>query len=519
MRGALRPRRLASATPLSGASAAGTYTVEAAFAGSTDYTAASSSPAHFTITPASPSQLAFTVAPVSGIAGFNLNSPGGVQVSVEDKSGNIVTSDNSTITISIATGPAGGTFTTGSITSVQAKSGVANFTSLAMNLSGSYTLKATDGLLTAVTATVVIQPNAGLLLLDPTGQSLNVSGNGIVNVTNYGAIVVDSSNTTAASASGNASVTAGEINVKGKVSTSGNAAFHGVVNTGAAAIADPLANLSAPAQPAAKFTAVNYSGTIQPGTYVGGITVSGNNTLTLQSGIYYLTGGGLTISGNAQLTGTGVMLYVTGLTGSATSINVSGNAIVTLTPPTSGTYQGIVVFQDRTSSASITVSGNGALNTTGTWYAPKATATLSGNEQDENPANTSLGSEWIIDDLVLSGNGHFVIGADADNRNQDPNAFMVAGGAVTPSVEVASLSLQDAEAAFHAALDYGKQPASIQARCRSSAKPRSSSRLCPWTISAWPRPASSSWTRRPMGTAGSPIRLLRPLRRQEKWIC
>ena len=284
--GSLTAAQLASATPLSGApSAAGTYTVEAAFAGSTDYTAASSSPAHFTITPASPSQLAFTVAPVSGIAGFNLNSPGGVQVSVEDKSGNIVTSDNSTITISIATGPAGGTFTTGSITSVQAKSGVANFTSLAMNLSGSYTLKATDGLLTAVTATVVIQPNAGLLLLDPTGQSLNVSGNGIVNVTNYGAIVVDSSNTTAASASGNASVTAGEIDVKGKVSTSGNAAFHGVVNTGAAAIADPLANLSAPAQPAAKFTAVNYSGTIQPGTYVGGITVSGNNTLTLQSGI------------------------------------------------------------------------------------------------------------------------------------------------------------------------------------------------------------------------------------------
>ena len=35
------------------------------------------------------------------------------------------------------------------------------------------------------TTTVVVQPNAGVLLLDPTGQSLTVSGNSVFNVTNY----------------------------------------------------------------------------------------------------------------------------------------------------------------------------------------------------------------------------------------------------------------------------------------------------------------------------------------------
>ena len=162
---------------------------------------------------------------------------------------------------------------------------------------------------------------------------------------------------------------------------------------------------------------------LQPGTYMGGITVSGSNSVTLQPGTYYLTGGGLTVSGSAQVTGTGVLLYFTGLTGgNPTSVNLSGNAVVTLTPPTSGPYQGIVLFQDRTSSASITISGNAALNTTGTEYAPGAKVTLSGNEDTDNPSHTSLGSQWIVADLSLGGNAAFLITADADNRSQDPKA-------------------------------------------------------------------------------------------------
>src|ERR1700730_4257677 len=102
---------------------------------------------------------------------------------------------------------------------------------------------------------------------------------------------------------------------------------------------DPLAALPAPAQPSPQFTAGSYSGTLQPGTYVDGITVSGSNSATLQPGTYYLTGGGLTVSGNATITGTGVLLYITGLTGgNPMAVNISGNAVVTLTPPTSGTY-------------------------------------------------------------------------------------------------------------------------------------------------------------------------------------
>ncbi len=296
-----------------------------------------------------------------------------------------------------------------------------------------------------------INANVGVVLLDSsTNGALNVSGNAILNVTSDGALVIDSGNSAAASASGNASVTAGEIDAAGGLSHSGSAAFHATIYTGAATMSDPLAALAAPSQPATQFTAVNYSGTLQPGTYIGGITVSGSNAVTLQPGIYYLEGGGLTVSGNATVTGTSVMIYITGVTGN--SINLSGKAVVTLTPLTSGTYQGIVLFQNRTSNAAITISGNASLNSTGTEYAPGATVTLSGNEDTDNPTHTSLGSQWIIDDLTLSGNAQFTISADANNRNQDPNAFLVAGGPVHPAVAVAALTPGEAAAAFREAL-------------------------------------------------------------------
>jgi hypothetical protein len=304
--------------------------------------------------------------------------------------------------------------------------------------------------LDAVTQTVV--KNIGILLLDPTGQSLTVSGNAVLNVTNNGVIAVNSSNTAAATASGNASVRASEIDIAGGLT--GTKGFHGTTLTGTAPVSDPLATLAAPPQPSTQFTAVNYSGTLQPGTYVGGITVSAGNSVTLQSGIYYLTGGGLTVSGNATVTGTAVMFYITGLPGSnPTAVSISGNATVTLTPPTSGTYQGVVLFEDRTSSGAITVTGNGALNTTGTEYAPAAKVTLAGNEDTDNPAHTSLGSQWIVADLTLSGNATFVITADANNRVVNPNAFMVAGGPVHPAAPIPALTLAEADAAVASALE------------------------------------------------------------------
>src|SRR5262249_12452358 len=94
----------------------GNYTVTASFAGSTDYDLASAQTS-FTIILPPTLHLVFIVGPMSTFAGFNLNRPIGVIVTVEDALNSVVPSDNSTITMSISSGPAGGAFTSGSVVS------------------------------------------------------------------------------------------------------------------------------------------------------------------------------------------------------------------------------------------------------------------------------------------------------------------------------------------------------------------------------------------------------------------
>ena len=178
----------------------------------------------------------------------------------------------------------------------------------------------------------------------------------------------------------------------GAFQRSGNAVFHPTPVTGSAAMSDPLANLQAPStgsSQGAVSVAGNSSRSIQPGTYTQ-IAVSGNASLTLTPGIYVVSSGGFTASGNATIKGSGVVIYV-----AAGSINLSGNSTVLLTPPTSGAYYGVGIFQARSDASTIYLAGNTYL-ASGTLYAPKAALNMSGN--------SNISAPLIVDQLALSGN-------------------------------------------------------------------------------------------------------------------
>src|SRR5208282_2637111 len=78
------------------------------------------------------------------------------------------------------------------------------------------------------------------------------------------------------------------------------------------------------------------------------------------------------------------------------STTLSGNGSYSLSPPATGTYAGIVIFQTRDNSKALTVSGN-ASGMTGTVYAPAAQLAESGN--------TQLDAAVVVDTLTVSGNG------------------------------------------------------------------------------------------------------------------
>ena len=249
----------------------------------------------------------------------------------------------------------------------------------------------------------------GLLLTNPSGNgALSGSGNGSLTVTK-GSLTVDSTSSQAISLSGNASVTASNINIVGGYSA-GKGGLHGTIKTGVTPVPDPYANLPVPdptkmtVQSSSK---LSYSGgayTLQPGVYQGGISLSGQATVTLQPGTYYLQGGGLSLSGQASLAGTGVTIY-NAPQGSGDQIDLSGKGSVTLTPPTSGNYAGFSIIQDPSSTAGMSITGNGLLAITGAIDAPKASLSLTGNGSTD-----TFGSQIIASSINMTGNGTVTIG-------------------------------------------------------------------------------------------------------------
>jgi hypothetical protein len=195
-----------------------------------------------------------------------------------------------------------------------------------------------------------------------------------------------------------------------------------------AATPDPLASLPEPSQPAlpslsASVLALlgsNYSTTngvndsgnngrtidLYPG-YYGGIKVSGNDQIVLHQnldgspGIYYIGSQGLSISNAGGISGSNVMIYSAG-TG---SISLTGSGSMTLSPPTSGTYQGIALFQERSSNKQISITGQGNLNMTGTFYAAAAKVSITGQGSYNNP----IGSQWVAYQMAVTGSGSFTV--------------------------------------------------------------------------------------------------------------
>src|SRR5207249_4828696 len=96
--------------------------------------------APFDINPGAPTQLAFTIQPTTATAGAHLAPP--VEVAALDAMSNTVPGFTGNVTVTIGTNPAGGTVS--GTTTVAAASGVATFSNLSIDKSGTgYTLAAT----------------------------------------------------------------------------------------------------------------------------------------------------------------------------------------------------------------------------------------------------------------------------------------------------------------------------------------------------------------------------------------
>jgi len=240
----------------------------------------------------------------------------------------------------------------------------------------------------------VIDPSASQALLMNGSSSMSASCG----------VMVDSSSNTALLANGNATLSATVVDVHGQDLLNGNPSITPSPQLNSPRQADPLAGTPAPTVGSCTYNNLTVNGnstqTLSPGVYCGGLNVNGGATVRFNSGMYILSGN-TRINGNATISGTNVTFYIP--TG---QFAMNGAAHADLTAPTSGTYAGILFYQNKNDSSQFILNGDSTSKWQGAIYLPGAQLLLNGG--------SNLAAYTILDvaTLTVNGNNTFTINSD-----------------------------------------------------------------------------------------------------------
>jgi Flp pilus assembly protein TadG len=275
-----------------------------------------------------------------------------------------------------------------------------------------------------------------MFALDPTGaNAFTVDFFAAVYSPNCG-IVVESRSFSALSCNLFASITASQIGVVGGYSSF----LCGInptpkTNIAVPKPADPLASLPTPPIPVCgtshSANAIHHGSNAQlvisttttlyaDAAYCGGIVIAPFAKVTFMPGTYVLTStssnnGGLQIDLGTSVTGQGVTFYNYGPFGGIsfpfTSFSSGG---VNLVAPTSGTYSGILFFQDRGNTSTAIIEGTTSWNTVlqGTYYFPSAAVQFALDGNVDYSILVAKDIEFLF--LTVAGN---IVQSGANNNN------------------------------------------------------------------------------------------------------
>jgi hypothetical protein len=244
--------------------------------------------------------------------------------------------------------------------------------------------------LTARSVSLSGEPAACALALDASvSAALTADGaSSIVVMTNCG-VAANSSSASAMQGDNNASVTANWLNVVGSGTQNGGATFNisGAIRTGGTAIANPYAarvpittGTCLGSNAGVRSTAGTL--TLSPNVYCGnGINASANGAnIVLNPGTYIIRDADFRASANSSISGTGVtiLLTTTGTGANVGRVVIGGGAVINLRAPTTGTFSGMLFFQDirkPTGGATTesTIDSTGSITLNGAVYFPNTT--------------------------------------------------------------------------------------------------------------------------------------------------
>ena len=235
------------------------------------------------------------------------------------------------------------------------------------------------------TAAVVGMGEHCALALD-TGNTIAVRAGGSTIVDLNCGIMANSISATAVTAGGSSLVKASPVSAVGGVPASSNYATGTERFPYSVPQADPFAALANPAIGSGNSSGdvkANQTKSLSPGTYAG-MTIQG--TANLAAGTYFIDGGSLKINSGAVVNGTNVVFVLSSKNAASSpssiaTVDINGGATLNITAPSSGTYKGILFFQDRraTDSGSNKINGNSSSKLQGAIYFPSQEVQFNGN--------------------------------------------------------------------------------------------------------------------------------------------
>lgn len=226
----------------------------------------------------------------------------------------------------------------------------------------------------AVGAGTLIPTKASVLVLDPKGKNSLTLKASSSSLEVGGDVFVNSKHKNAANVDKKAQLKAEHVLVSGGLKKKSIRNIDAEVKTGVNPTPDPFESLPAPPKgstlDANDFkTSIGRSDTynLLPGTYKE-LKFGNDDTVNMAPGIYYVDGGGFELKGTSTLQAADVMIYNTGKRG----FKVSTKGNVSISPPKSGVYKGMTLFQDSQKKTKVEFSRQNHLDISGIVYAPNS---------------------------------------------------------------------------------------------------------------------------------------------------
>lgn len=235
------------------------------------------------------------------------------------------------------------------------------------------------------TAAVVYAGEFCMIALEE-GDVTGITFSGSANVDLGCGVASNSRAANAVSADGSSRVVASPVAAVGGVPSSGSYEGPTTLLPYSPPQPNPFADLPVPSPPnpcggGPLRVQPNDTRTVSPGCY-SGMDIKG--TVTFQPGVYYIDGSSLSFGATARASGSGVTFILTSRNAGSNpstiaTLDMHGNAQVNFSAPTSGTYEGVLMYQDpRANYGDSHVNGNSSSRLEGGFYFPRQQLTFNG---------------------------------------------------------------------------------------------------------------------------------------------